>query len=344
MNKKQKFNYRLYFIGYVFGILFITLLVSGILIYLLNLSLPHGISFPVIFWMLLVSVVLGTSITAFLSDKILAPITRLNSAMGQVAEGDFTVRLESSSIIEDVRATYENFNLMVRELNATEMLQNDFISNVSHEIKTPINAIEGYAMLLQDQSQTPEEQQECVHKILFNTRRLSDLVGNILLLSKVDNQAIPKEGTVFRLDEQIRQAILLLEPKWTAKNIQFDVDLEPVAFRGSESLLLHVWTNLIDNAVKFDPEGGLVRLRLSGDVQQVTFLIEDNGAGISDAAQLHVFDRFYQADSSHRSEGNGLGLALVQRILTFCGGSIRLESRPGIGSRFTVTLPVRKKS
>lgn len=344
MNKKQKFNYRLYFIGYIFGILLITLLVSGILIYLLNLSFTHGISIPVIFWMLLVSVVLGTSLTAFLSNKILAPITRLNSAMGQVAAGDFSVRLESSSIIEDVRATYENFNLMVRELNATELLQSDFISNVSHEIKTPINAIEGYAMLLQDQSQTPEEQQECIQKILLNTRRLADLVGNILLLSKVDNQAIPADETVFRLDEQIRQAILLLEPKWTAKNIPFDVDLEPVTFRGSESLLLHVWTNLIDNAVKFNPEGGPIRLRLSADAQKAVFLIEDHGTGISEEAQPHIFDRFYQADSSHRSEGNGLGLALVKRIVTFCGGTIRLESRLGEGSRFTVTLPLRKKS
>ena len=342
MNKKQKFNYRLYLTGYVFGILLITLLISSILLYLLNLNFTLGISTPVFFWIVLVSVVLGTSLTAFFSSKILAPITRLNRAMEQVADGDFSVRLETSSILEDVRTTYQKFNLMTRQLGATELLQSDFMSNVSHEVKTPVNAIEGYAMLLEDPAQTPEEQEECIRKILLNTRRLSDLVGNILLLSKVDNQAISHDEPVFRLDEQIRQAILLLEPKWTAKDIQFDVELDPVALRGNESLLLHVWTNLIDNAVKFDPPGGTVRLRLTADPHQAEFQIEDNGCGIPPEAQAHVFDRFYQADNSHRGEGSGLGLALVKRIVAFCGGSIGLDSRVGCGSRFTVTLPLQK--
>lgn len=339
MTGKRRFNFRLYFTGNVFGILLITLAVSGAVIYLLDLSFPEGISVPMIFWMLLVSVVLGTSITGFLSSKILSPITRLNQAMGKVAAGDFTVRLENTSIIDDVRVTYDNFNTMVRELNATEMLQSDFISSVSHEFKTPLAAIEGYATLLEDPSQSPQEQRECVERILFNTRRLTELTGNVLLLSKVDNQAIPAETKSFRLDEQIRQAILLLEPRWQERETEFDVELESVTWRGNESLLLHVWTNLIGNAVKFGPRGGTVKLTLQSTPAGAVFTVADQGPGIAPEAMAHIFDRFYQGDTSHRSEGNGLGLALVRRILDFCGGTVAVSSVPGEGSVFTVTLP-----
>jgi signal transduction histidine kinase len=289
--------------------------------------------------MLLVSVVLGTSATAFLSAKILSPVTRLNRAMERVAAGDFSVRLESTSIIEDVRATYQNFNTMVQELNATEMLQSDFISSVSHEFKTPLAAIEGYAALLQDPTLPEAERAEYVERILFSTRRLTELTGNVLLLSKVDNQAIPVQTESFRLDEQIRQALLLLEPKWQEKDIGFDVELEPICWRGIQPLMLHVWTNLIGNAVKFVSHGGSVALCLTKEPDGPVFTVSDDGPGIAPETLPHIFDRFYQGDTSHRSEGSGLGLALVRRILDFCGGTVSVESAPGAGSRFTVTLP-----
>ena len=178
-----------------------------------------------------------------------------------------------------------------------------------------------------------------MEKILHNTRRLSSLIGDILLLSKVENQTIAKEAKEFRLDEQVRQSILSLEPQWSEKEIDFDVELEEISYRGDARLLLHVWNNLIGNAVKFNPPNAAVRLRLSRSDGGVIFTVEDEGPGIPPEAQKHIFDKFYQGDSSHREEGNGLGLALVKRILNVCGGEIAQENLPGRGCRFTVRLP-----
>ena len=155
----------------------------------------------------------------------------------------------------------------------------------------------------------------------------------------MENQTIASEATAFRLDEQVRQAILLLEPQWSEKEIEFDVELEELSYRGDPRLLLHVWNNLIGNAVKFNRTGGMVRLRLARTDGVVRFTVEDEGPGIPPEARKHIFDKFYQGDSSHRQEGNGLGLALVKRILNACGGEIFMENLPERGCRFTVTLP-----
>ena len=277
---------------------------------------------------------------AFLVNRIFFhPIQKLSKGMNDVADGDFSVKLSTNSPINEVKELYESFDLMVQELSATEILQTDFVSNVSHEIKTPVNAIEGYAMLLQGCQQASEEEEEYVNKILFNTKRLSTLVGNVLLLSKIDNQAIQKNEKKFRLDEQIRQSIMQLETRWTEKEIEFDVDLDRVEFKGNATLLIHVWDNLIGNAIKFDPMGGTIKIRLTEANGTIKFVIEDNGTGIEEEALKHIFDKFYQADSSHKQEGNGLGLALVQRILDINQGTILAENLPDKGCRFTVELP-----
>ena len=289
-------------------------------------------------WVVVFGVILCAVLGWLMSALFFGPIARLSRAMRQVGAGDFSIRLETSSRIREVRDTYDNFNLMTQELGATEIIQTDFVSNVSHEFKTPINAIEGYATLLQSGSQS-SDQAMYVDKILLNTRRLNELVSNILLLSRVDNQAINTNRTRFRLDEQIRQAIVLLEPKWSEKELDLDVDLETLEYAGSESLLLHVWMNLIDNAIKYDPYGGLLRLRLNRRAGSIVFTVEDSGPGIAPEAQKHIFDKFYQADSSRMSEGNGLGLALVKRVLDVCGGAVHVENLPEAGCRFTVTLP-----
>ena len=229
---------------------------------------------------------------------------------------------------------------MVSELNATETLQTDFISNVSHEFKTPISAIEGYASLLQEHQQSSEEQAEYIDKILFNTRRLSTLAGNILLLSKLDSQSIRPRRSRFRLDEQVRQCILALERRWTEKEVDFDVDLDSVDFTGYEGLLQHVWTNLIDNAVKFGPRGGLVQIRLVQETGSVLFTIDNEGPVISEKDKARIFNKFYQGDSSHESEGNGLGLALVRKIIAIHDGEVWLEDPASGGCRFAVRLPM----
>ena len=277
---------------------------------------------------------------AFLVNRIFFhPIQKLSKGMNDVADGDFSVKLSTNSPINEVKELYESFDLMVQELSATEILQTDFVSNVSHEIKTPVNAIEGYAMLLQGCQQASEEEEEYVNKILFNTKRLSTLVGNVLLLSKIDNQAIQKNEKKFRLDEQIRQSIMQLETRWTEKEIEFDVDLDRVEFKGNATLLIHVWDNLIGNAIKFDPMGGTIKIRLTEANGTIKFVIEDNGTGIEEEALKHIFDKFYQADSSHKQEGNGVGLALVQRILDINQGTILAENLTDKGCRFTVELP-----
>ena len=300
-----------------------------------------GISFNLseTVWVFFLSVIVGGAVAHYLGKWLFNPIVKLGEAMRQVAGGNFDVRLNERSRFREIREINKNFNIMAKELGATEILQTDFVTNVSHEFKTPINAIEGYAMLLQDADGATPEQREYVDKILHNTHRLSSLIGDILLLSKVENQTIAREATVFRLDEQVRQSILSLEPRWSEKEIDFDVDLEEISYRGDARLLMHVWNNLIGNAVKFNPPNGAVRLRLVRADGGVVFTVEDEGPGISPEARKHIFDKFYQGDSSHREEGNGLGLALVKRILNVCGGEIAQENLPGRGCRFTVKLP-----
>ena len=316
-------------------------LLSELAGWLLKRWLGVTMDIPIFVWAILFSVVVGGAVTNYITHSFIDPITCLGKAMKEVAGGNFHVAMQSDSKLKEVRDIYESFNRMVKELGNTETLQTDFISSVSHEFKTPINAIEGYASLLQDHHQSPEEQETYIEKILFNTRRLSTLTGNILLLSKINNQSIRPQRTVFRLDEQIRQAIVALEQKWTEKNIDFDVELDKVTYSGYESLLLHVWSNLIDNAIKFDPPGGMICLRLRQADDEAVFTIDDNGPGIAPEEQERIFHKFYQRDSSREMSGNGLGLALVKQIVEFSGGTVSVENLPEAGCRFTVRLPMQ---
>ncbi len=289
---------------------------------------------------LICSLIIGFGATSLLSKLFFSPISKLREAIGKVADGDFSVRLNTKSSSKEIRELYMGFNLMVHELQSTEILQTDFVSNVSHEFKTPINAIEGYSTLLQDCDNLSADQQEYLEKILFNTSRLTTLVGNILLLSKIENQDIQSNQNKFRLDEQIRQAILSLERTWTEKNINFDVDMDSISYVSNENLFNHVWTNLIGNAIKFTPEDSTIRMRLENKKSSFVFTIEDQGPGMSEEVKKHIFDKFYQADTSHKQEGNGLGLALVKRILSIDGSEIEAENIDPIngGCRFTVTM------
>ena len=293
---------------------------------------------PLAMELIVFCLLIGILVTSQLSKFFFNPIKKLRKAMDQVAEGDFSVRLEDKSSSKEIMEIYTGFNLMAHGLSSTEILQTDFVSNVSHEFKTPINAIEGYSTLLQDGENLNPDQQKYVEKILYNTKRLSFLVGSILLLSKLENQQIPTNRSLYRLDEQIRQSIVGLESAWEPKNIEFDVELDRVEYLGNEAMMRHVWDNLISNAVKFSPDDGLVRITLTKKLRKVIFMVEDSGPGLSEETQKHIFDKFYQGDSSHKQEGNGLGLALVKRVLSIEGGEIRAENRACGGCCFTVTL------
>ena len=292
---------------------------------------------PLTVWVIIIGILLGIPISIFVNRALLLPIRMLSEAMNAVAHGNFDVKMRTSAPFSDIENAYRDFNLMTEELAATEILKTDFVSNVSHEIKTPITAIEGYAMLLQGSEDLSEENAEYVEKILLNSKRLSELVGNMLLFSKIDNQAIDTKVESFSLDEQIRQSILLLEPKWAEKEIELDVDLESVEYEGNKALMMHVWNNLIDNAIKFTPEESTVSIVLRKDGDRVIFTVEDEGEGIAEENAGHIFDKFYQCDSSHKQEGNGLGLALVKSITDMLGGSVSTENTEK-GCRFTVIL------
>ncbi len=313
------------------------LLASGFLA-LLRRVFPAMRVVPDLVWVPLFALAVALIATAFLSKLFFDPVKKLREGMQKVADGDFSVRMNERSHSQELRELYAGFNMMAQELSATEILQTDFVSNVSHEFKTPINAIEGYTTLLQNEDGLTAEQQEYIDKILFNTRRLSTLVGNILLLSKIENCSIQTDRVCFRVDEQIRQSLLALENAWTAKDIDFDIELEEAEYLGSEHLLHHVWDNLISNAVKFSPHGGAIRMRLFRREGRIVFVIEDEGCGLTEETQKHLFDKFYQADTSHKQEGNGLGLALCKNVLSACGGTIRAENRSEGGARFVVEL------
>ena len=304
----------------------------------LSFLIPYEWKMPIMAHLIVVSLLVGIVVTVFMSRVFLSPVNQLRLAMGKVAEGDFTIQLHTKSNSREVQDIYAGFNLMTQELRSMEILQTDFVSNVSHEFKTPISAIEGYSTLQQDSRNLAENQREYVDKILLNTRRLSSLVGSILLLSKLENQQIPTNQSSYRLDEQIRQSLAAQEIAWSQKDIELDVELERLSYLGNEPMMRHVWDNLISNAVKFSPQGGTIKLRLTRKPEKLVFTIEDQGSGLSEETQKHIFDKFYQGDSSHKQEGNGLGLALVKRILTIEKGQITAENIPEGGCRFTVTL------
>lgn len=344
MKRKGKWNYSLEFYFYWLNLcVFAATVIAAALIAALLYQFFHlTVEIPEAVYSVILCIALGATVSRFLSKKILAPLSKLSQAMGKVAQGDFSVTLESNSKLNEIQKLYGNFNIMVKELLATETLQTDFVSNVSHEFKTPISAINGYATLLQGNQDLTAEQSEYAEKILYNTRRLSGLVSNILLLSKIENQAIPVKKEIFRLDEQIRQAILALETKWAEKEISLDAELETVSYKGNENLMLHIWLNLIDNAIKFSHGRGCIHICLKASEQNVLVSVRDYGCGISEADQKRIFDKFYQTDTAHKEEGNGLGLALVKRIVQIHDGSIEVENYPSGGCKFTVVLPVRK--
>lgn len=312
----------------------------ALLAYLLSLMIEKllgvTVNVPIFVWAIAISIVIGGGISIWITKKFFDPVARLKEAMREVAGGNFKVKVETDSKLRDIRSIYADFNAMVRELSAIETLQTDFISGVSHEFKTPLGAIEGYTQLLQDHTLSDAEREAYVEKILYNTGRLSALVGNILLLSKINNRSAKLTKNRYRLDEQIRQAIVATENKWGAKDIDFDVDLAEVLWLGHELLLYHVWSNLLDNAIKFSPRGGVIRMRLRRNEAGVVFTISDEGPGIPAGEAERIFGKFYQSDASHESEGNGLGLALVKTIVTVHDGTVSVE--PGT-SQFTVFLP-----
>ena len=270
------------------------------------------------------------------------PMRRLSRAMRAVAQGDFTVSVQpvhKRNKFDYMDLMFEDFNSMVHELSSIETMKDDFIANVSHEIKTPLAVIRGYASALQRGNLSEEEQREYAATIASASESLSVLISNILRLNKLENQEIVPNAAPYDLTRQLSDCALAHEEQWERKHIDFDAQLEErVMILADESMLEIVFNNLIANAIKFTEPGGRIVLRQEKAGGDVVVTVSDTGCGMSEETVKHIFDKFYQGDSSHSREGNGLGLALVKRVLDISGGSIAVRSAPGEGSEFIVRL------
>lgn len=343
MKSKQGIGMGVIFVLLTFGIMMLSTFVIS---FIASILLRHGVfsfrgpnPFIPMFGFLFMSVLLGTVISVIISKMILKPILKISDATKQIAKGDFNLVLNKQHWIKEIREISENFNLMAKELQSIETLRSDFVVSVSHEFKTPIASMEGYATLLQDDTLTKEDRIAYTNIIIDSTRQLSSLTGNILRLSKLENQKIVTDKELYRLDEQIRQAILLLEPQWLEKNINLDIQLERHDFYGNSGLMHQVWLNIIGNAIKFTPKNGEVSVTLVRGGDALVVEVSDSGIGMTSEVRHHIFDKFYQGDAARSESGNGLGLALAKRIVDLCGGQIAVESSPGEGSTFIVVLP-----
>lgn len=285
------------------------------------------------------SVLMGTMLTALFSRKMLAPFKRAINAINQVANGDLNTTLHYKRAPYELIELSHSFNRMTKELSGIETLRSDFINHFSHEFKTPIVSIQGFAKLLKDANLSETERQQYIDIIIQESTRLTTLSTNVLNLTKVETIEILSEKSKIRLDEQLRQVILLLEPKWRDKKITFNLALQDTQIYSSDELLQQLWINLIDNAVKFSPDNSAIAIELTDLSDHIVVSIRDHGIGMSQDTQAHVFTKFYQGEDSHTNQGNGLGLSLVKRIVDLCGGQISLTSHLGEGSCFTVTLP-----
>lgn len=276
--------------------------------------------------------------TTFASFHLSKPVQVLTRAHEKVQEGDFTVRLPDDHPGE-MGELMRSFNDMTEALGSTAYLQKDFISSISHEFKTPIASIRGFAKLLQMPGLTEEQKAEYISMIAQESDRLSRLSETLLRLSALEQQTALAALTTFSLDEQLRQVILRLEPSWSAKDIGWQLDLNEVSVTSDQELLNQVWVNIIQNAIKFSPEESEIEVRVFREGNAIVE-IQDHGCGMTEEAQKRIFDKFYQADKSRRQEGVGLGLSLVKRIVDMMGGTVTVTSAVGEGSTFRVELPV----
>ena len=281
----------------------------------------------------IMAIIIGSILFLLAGKMIVKPIRRLTNATEKIAKGDFDIDIRSNRT-DEIGTLIHSFNTMASELGSIEMLRNDFISDISHEFKTPLTSIEGYTKLLKICDE--EEKEEYIDIITEETRRLSILAGSILTLNKIENENIPNAVEVFSMDEQIRKAIVLLENEWLEKDIQFEIDLEDIGYKGNANLMYQVWINLIDNAIKFSKVKGIIEVNLHKEDDNIIFSVKDNGEGISHEDQSRVFEKFYKTDKSRSADGNGLGLSIVKRIVDIHGGYLAIESELTKGTEIII--------
>jgi signal transduction histidine kinase len=316
--------------------------------YVDHANIPRMYIISVLIYWIFVAAVLTLLIGYQFNWRYQKPMEEFAKSSRKVAEGDFSVYIPPRHLTDKMDyldAICMDFNVMVEELGSIETLKTDFFSNVSHEIKTPLSIIQNCAQALKNEKLTPEQRASYIDTIVDSSSRLNELITNILKLNKLEKQNLQPISEPYDLCAQLVECALWFEELWTKKDIEFVADIEDRATIESDASLLElIWNNLLSNAIKFSEPGGKVTLQQSSTDEEVIVSISDSGCGMNDETIEHIFDKFYQGDTSHSTEGNGLGLALVQRILQLIGGSITVTSVPREKTTFTVRIPVHHKA
>ena len=345
MNKiSKRITLSMHFGIFIFIINLITTFITGVLMYLLfsigilnEKNIKSVMVLPII--TLVSCILIGTIVSACSSRVALKNIREFIEATDKLSRGDFSARLNINKPPE-FKILSKNFNAMAKELGGIEVLRTDFINNFSHEFKTPIISIKGFAEILKDDDLSKEEKNEYLDIIIEESKRLSSLATNVLNLSKIETQVILNDIQRFNIGEQIRQSILLLDSKFQAKNILLDINIEDCYINGNNEMLNQVWVNLLDNAIKFNSKNGIVSINMKKEEGNIFINITDTGVGIESESIPKIFDKFYQGDISHATHGNGLGLTIVKKIIKLHGGTIECDSIVSKGTKFTIILPI----
>jgi len=343
----SRFSLFFVFSFFIFNILLFNLGLTGVIIYTLwrmgilaeNFYVNPSVGISIL---LLISTIISVIVAAIGGKLMINPICEMLESMKKLAGGDFNVRIDNSGLLrpKELSNFSDEFNAMAKELGSIEILRSDFVNNFSHEFKTPIVSLRGFAKLLKEGNPSDEERQEYLDIIISESDRLAVLATNVLNLSKIENLTLITGHSVFDLSEQIRRAILMTESRWMEKKLELEVDIEEdIHLRGNPELLSQVWVNLLDNAVKFSHQGGKLRIRLLNFNNCVVFKVQDFGCGMDEEVKAHIFDKFYQGDISRATGGNGLGMTLVKKIVSLHKGEISVESQPGQGTIVTIILP-----
>ena len=348
MNKrKRKKNIRIGFTWWFFSIV-ILIIVSGsamiavgvyyLLAYFGIVRLESISTLGVIASCIIAFGIVGALVAGIIYRNYTRPLKACINAISHLAEGDYSVRVRSKRNDKQMRSLENAINTTAEELGNTEIMRNDFINDVSHEYKTPVSSILGYARLLKSSPLT-KTQTEYVDIIIEESRHLASMTTNVLLLNKFENTEIVTDKKPFSLDEQLRRCFQHLQNEWLNKDISIVGDFNDVTFYGNEEILSHIWSNIVSNAIKFTDKGGEISCSVTQEKENAVVVIKDNGCGMDEETQKHIFDKFYQHEGSGKTEGNGLGLALAKRAAELCEGEILVKSEPDLGTEFTVILP-----
>jgi len=347
-------------IWFVFQILLASYIITFILLFFLTKLFPDTYMHWLLRPLLLIALVLtacaivGSIMSFFLTKHFMKPLNELMTATKAVAEGDYSVRVHTEKMLVDIEEYHspvnefedfvESFNRMAESLGSVEMLRTDFINTISHEFKTPVVSIRGFAKLLQNPNLTEEQRKLYTDTIIQQSLLLSAMSSNILLLSQYERAEALTDKVFYSLDEQLRNVISLQSKDWLEKNITLEGRLDSVTYYGNPDIMAHVWSNLLSNAIKFTPSGGSILVELTRQQDAVSVRFRDSGIGMDAEALSHIYEKFYQADSSRQSDGTGLGLSIVKRIVSLCHGTVEASSTPGEGTEFIVVLPLEQPS